>query len=213
MLRKILKTVASELLFNQLRYRPPVTRENTLYLTFDDGPTPRTTLEILNILDSFQVKASFFLSGSNVSKHPELVYRQLKDGHIIGNHGFLHRTPREIGANDYLNGIDKTQTLIDQVAGKRLYRMFRPPYGTLSLSTFPTIIRQGYQIVMWNFDSQDSFITDHIELINVATKFNDLGSTIMLLHDDGQITVDVLPELITHAFNSGYLIKPLPLAS
>lgn len=210
MIRPLIKTTASLLLAGRLRYSIPTGQGKALYLTFDDGPHPDQTPAILDILAEHDALASFFLSGTAVEKTPTLVTRILAAGHALGNHGYLHQRPDAIGRKAYLAGITRTQLLLEDIAGAPLPRLFRPPFGTLSLSTMPGILARGYRIIMWNHDSMDSFIRDDEQLLSIAAcKFTHLDSVIILCHDDQPQTVNLLPQLLSFAAAHDYPLKSL----
>lgn len=210
MTQSLIKTTATLLLAGRLRYSIPTGRGKALYLTFDDGPHPDQTPAVLDILAEHNTLASFFLSGTAAEKSPALVTRILAAGHSIGNHGYLHRRPAEIGRKAYLGGIDRTQLILENIAGEPLPRLFRPPFGTLSLATLPGIIGRGYRIIMWNHDSMDSFIhNDAQRLANTACQFTHLDSVILLCHDDQSQTVELLPHLLSFATAHDYPLKSL----
>ena len=210
MSRQLIKATATRLLGGRLRYSIPAHGNKNLYLSFDDGPHPKYTSAILDSLAEHAVTASFFLSGSAVEQYPELVLRIITEGHTVGNHGFLHQRPQAIGRSAFLTGIDRTQEALDKIAGKKLPRLFRPPYGTLTLTTLPGILSRGHRIIMWNHDSMDSFITEKSALFNAASNFTHMDSVIMLCHDDQPQTVQLLPQVIKFASANGYLVKHLP---
>lgn len=167
-----------------------------MVLTFDDGPNPLYTPDILDILRLNQVQATFFLSGEHAEKYPELVKRVVAEGHQLANHGFYHKRPGDIGWRRYRDGVIKTQQVIEQCAGGACSRYFRPPFGAVSIFSVLAVLAAGFKIVMWNFDSGDSFITDPQELLAESVKLLKLQRIILLMHDDYQQTVELLPMLL-----------------
>lgn len=118
---------------------PPVGKK--LYLTFDDGPVPEVTPDVLQILKQFNAKATFFCVGENVSKHPELFARIQSEGHAVGNHTYNHMQAWKTPAGEYLRNVDECKQIINS-------RLFRPPHGQIT----PWLIQQlqkDYKIIMW----------------------------------------------------------------
>src|SRR5690606_16098676 len=93
-----------------------------LYLTFDDGPVPEITIDILDILKSFNIKATFFCVGENILKHPEIYQRILTEGHQVGNHTHHHMKGWRNSLTDYIRDIKLCSNVLDS-------KLFRPPYG------------------------------------------------------------------------------------
>jgi peptidoglycan/xylan/chitin deacetylase (PgdA/CDA1 family) len=117
------------------------------YLTFDDGPDPSSTPRILDILNSHDVTAAFFCTGSNVIRSPGLLARIASEGHTIGNHGFSHlnglKTPIRTYCSDVFKGRDVTSS-----------NLFRPPYGRLRVRQY-MILERSMKIVFWDIMPYD----------------------------------------------------------
>lgn len=125
------------------------TTEKIIYLTFDDGPVPGPTEFVLETLATVNAKATFFCIGDNVSKHPNVFRKIQEQGHRIGNHTFNHVKGWSMSPADYLQNINRCETLLDQAA----LSMFRPPYGQIKRSQIDAL--KHYQIVMWDVLTQD----------------------------------------------------------
>src|SRR5690606_29946330 len=133
------------------------TNDKTLYLTFDDGPTPHITKWALNTLKSFNAKATFFCIGKNIETHPDIFKDIINDGHAIGNHTYNHVKGWKTKTSDYLLEIEKTQTIISSqtINYSNIVPLFRPPYGQIMPKQGKELIKQGYKIVMWDVISFD----------------------------------------------------------
>jgi peptidoglycan-N-acetylglucosamine deacetylase len=121
-----------------------------IYLTFDDGPIPIVTPFVLNILQQYNAKATFFCIGDNVVKHPE-VYEQVKNaGHTIGNHTYNHLKGWETDDQTYLENFLEADKIIDS-------KLFRPPYARIKRSQIKLLkaAKPGLKIIMWNILSAD----------------------------------------------------------
>ena len=101
------------------------TQEKKLFLTFDDGPHPRITPTVLDLLRVYNAKATFFCIGNNIEKYPEVYTRILQEGHTVGNHTFNHLNGWRVSDEDYFLNISKAKKWIDST-------FFRPPYGRLT---------------------------------------------------------------------------------
>lgn len=149
--------------------------EKVMYLTFDDGPIPEVTLEVLTILKSYNAKATFFMVGENVQRYPEVLQKIIADGHNIGNHTFNHLNGVKVSDKDYYRNILMAKEHINS-------KLFRPPYGRIRTRQIMEI-KKHYQIVLWSVLSGDfdQSITDEKCLKNVI-KHSKSGS-IVVFHD------------------------------
>lgn len=165
-------------------------------LTFDDGPDPRNTPRILDILEAAHATATFFVQGKNAEAHPALVREVVARGHQIGNHGYLHLDARRTNLRTYVEDTKHAQNVLENILGRRIEKIFRPPYGNITGPSFLTLTWQGFRFVFWSVDSRDSFIreapalTAHIDSLPIA------GGDILLLHEDYAHTVESLPHIL-----------------
>lgn len=163
----------------------------TLYLTFDDGPIPELTPWVLDILDKYQIKATFFCVGENVLKYPEIVKRIQNDGHKIGNHTYNHLKGWGISNKQYFNNIKECNNLLES-------NLFRPPYGRIKHSQYKSI-KKIYKVVFWDVLSHDysSKISPEACLKN-SIKYTRNGS-IIVFHDNLKAEINLkytLPQYI-----------------
>ena len=149
--------------------------EKVIYLTFDDGPVPIVTPAVLELLKSYNAKATFFMVGENAQRYPEILKQILADGHQIGNHTFNHLNGTKVSDKDYYRNILMAKDYIDS-------DLFRPPYGRIRPRQILEIKKQ-YQIVLWSVLSGDfdQNISDEKCLRNVI-KHSKSGS-IIVFHD------------------------------
>ncbi len=151
------------------------TEEKTVYLTFDDGPTPGVTRWVLEQLKEYDAKATFFCLGKNVKLYPAIFEETLKEGHAVGNHTYNHLDGWKSNRKKYLEDIERC----DQVFSSKY---FRPPYGKLKPG-IRTTIREKYEIVMWDvmaYDFDQSISSDQC-LRNVLD--NVKTGSIIVFHD------------------------------
>lgn len=179
-------------------------------LTFDDGPWPRTTQEILKILKKEKISATFFLVGQYLKAHPEIAKQVVAEGHAIGNHTWHHwygQMSQPIAAQE----IDNTAKLIYQTTGIRSF-VFRPPGGLLNNGVVDYAKAQNYVTVMWSIDSMDYHPYSATELVENVTGKAEPGG-IVLMHDGGgnrTATVKALPEIVAQLKKLGYSFVTVP---
>nr|WP_246168189.1 polysaccharide deacetylase family protein [Fundicoccus ignavus] len=177
-------------------------------LTFDDGPNPSYTPQVLDILAQYDVKATFFLLGQEVVKYPELVKEIADAGHLVENHSFGHPDFATISDDELLDEINRTQEAIYDAAGI-LPTMYRMPYGSGGarvVQMFPDL-----QSVIWNVDSED-WVSEDAYTIYLNVMENLLQHTVLLMHDKDQSTVDSLELLIPELIAQGYeFVSPLEI--
>lgn len=175
-------------------------------LTFDDGPNPLYTQQVLDILAQYDVKATFFLLGQEVVRHPELAKKIVEEGHTVANHSFGHPNLADISDEEVLQEINQTQAAIFDATGVTA-TMYRMPYGAGGarvVNMFPEL-----ESVIWNVDSED-WISDDAYLIYENVAANMLPHTVILMHDKHQSTVDSLELIIPDLLDQGYeFVDPL----
>ena len=147
----------------------------TVYLTFDDGPIPEATPWVLEVLDRFGIKATFFMVGDNARRYPELVDKVKKAGHKIANHSFHHIRGLHINKQDYMNDVE----LCEEITQTKL---FRPPHGYMTPSQLKALKRK-YKIVMFDLVTRDySKRVNADDVVRNIKKYSRDGS-IIVFHD------------------------------
>jgi peptidoglycan-N-acetylglucosamine deacetylase len=194
----ILKPIMGDMLWNI----DSETKE--LFLTFDDGPTPRLTEWVLDILSSFEAKATFFCLGKNVEQFPEIYQRIIDEGHVVGNHTYDHPNGWKTKDSSYCNNVKQCSELVDS-------KLFRPPYGKISRSQH-TVLKDDYTIVMWDVLSGDFdlSITPEKCLGNVIS--NSSKGSIIVMHDSLKAEKNLryaLPKMLDHFTSDGFMFKNL----
>ncbi|NET35195.1 MAG: polysaccharide deacetylase family protein [Cyanothece sp. SIO1E1] len=188
---------------------PPVGTEKRVALTFDDGPWPETTAQVLEILDQHQIRATFFWVGQYLQRYPEIAKQVVAAGHAIGNHSWSHPLD-QMDAKTAAQELEKTAQLIDQVTGVKT-RFFRPPGGFLDTELAAYAQAQNYAITLWSANSEDYYVSAPILIDNVLRRVEPGG--IVLMHDGGgnrQATVEALPQIITTLQRQGYQFVTVP---
>lgn len=177
---------------------------DAVYLTIDDGPTPEITPQVLEILNRYNVKATFFCLGKNVDQYPEL-YRMILDaGHKTGNHSYSHGKGWRLSTEHYVEDVDLAAQMINS-------ELFRPPYGRITKRQ-AKVLAQRYSLVMGNIVSEDynHSITPDRCLENVTRHVK--GGSIIVFHDSVKSfrnTEYALPRAIEHIKNIGLEFKTL----
>lgn len=123
------------------------TLKPSIYLTFDDGPTPGVTEWVLDILKRYDAKATFFCIGKNVAAHPELYQQLIAEGHAVGNHTYHHLNGWKTTKKKYLEDVEKGAQLINS-------KLFRPPYGKITPKQIEEL-KKEFKIVMWSVLTKD----------------------------------------------------------
>ena len=173
------------------------TTEKLLCLTFDDGPNPDSTPQILNILDLCKIKALFFCDGRAAEKYPDLINQITSKGHIIGNHGYNHLNGWKTSTENYIADIEKAAAITS--AG-----LFRPPYGRLRFMEYRKL-KKKYKIVFWDlmpYDFDASFGSEN-SLKILKSKLRP-GSVIVLHDNPNSAAIKILKEFLAFAVGEGY---------
>lgn len=176
-----------------------VPRQKVIALTFDDGPSDKTTPTILTILKKKKVPATFFMLGQQAEKFPDLVKTIADDGHELANHSYSHPNLTELSADETRQQINQTQAAIYKASGI-LPKYVRPPYGSFN---YETAVAIGLPLVNWSVDSLD-WKTKNSKKIGEEIKTTLGNDSIVLMHDIHQETADALEKLITDLQKDGY---------
>lgn len=191
------------------------------YLTFDDGPTIKATPKILDVLKEENVKATFFVIGKYVQKHPEIVKREFDEGHYIANHGYNHDNSKLYKSNDdFLNEIISTDSEIGKAIGIDNYssHLFRFPNGYMSPSyksrkkqVVKLLDSINYSYIDWNClnkDSEKKYSSEQL-LNNLKKTSKNKGTLIVLMHDTMDVSNSsaVLKASIDYLRSEGYEFK------
>lgn len=175
------------------------TIKKEIFLTFDDGPHPEITLKVLDILDEYKAKATFFCVGENVDKHPQTYSEILKRGHKTGNHTYNHLKGWVTKNKEYYQNINKCAARIDS-------NLFRPPYGRIGLSQISTL-KNEYSIIMWSVLSRDfDRKVKPDECLRNAVSNSKKGS-IVVFHDSlksAENMLYTLPKFLDHFSKQGF---------
>lgn len=168
--------------------------KNEIALTFDDGPDYNTN-QILDLLQKYQMKATFFCIGTQVEKHPEIASRIVNEGHIIGNHTYTHTSKMGFLSREKLiNEIEKCNDVIEKTTGRKTM-LYRPPFGVTNPNVAKAVEKNGLTVIGWNVRSLDTMITCEEKLLKRLLQRISAGS-IVLLHDNRSVTLQTLEQLL-----------------
>lgn len=173
-----------------------------VYLTFDDGPIPEITPWVLDLLDKYNIKATFFLVGDNIRKHPKEFKMILERGHKVGNHTFNHISGLKYLSYNYLANTNKADELIKS-------KLFRPPHGWMRWGQY-MVLSHRYTVVMWDLVTRDySKRLNGRQVLDNVKKYVRNGS-IITFHDSIKSEKNLkyaLPRAIEWLLEQGYEFK------
>ncbi len=174
-------------------------------ITFDDGPHPTFTPQVLDVLRRYGVGATFFCVGLNVNAYPELVGRATDEGHLVGNHTWSHPFLPDLTRDELLRQVDATNGALANAAG-RSSSLVRPPYGSRTPEVLGWLAEHGMTTVLWDVDTQDWSVPGTEAVVAAAAKLATEGS-VVLMHDAGgdrTQTVAALPRILETLLERGY---------
>lgn len=174
-----------------------------LALTFDDGPDPECTPEILKILTSYNISATFFIVGNNAIKYPEIIKNIINSGHEIGNHSFSHQLIPNLSAEKKKDEVIRNQETIFKISGVKT-NLFRPPQTRLDMASLTMLWGLRQQIVFWSVSAEDYKNDGEYNILKRINKKTVQGGDIISFHDDSKNTVKVLSKIITELHSSGF---------
>jgi len=179
--------------------------EKAVYLTFDDGPIPEVTPRVLDILDHYGIKATFFMVGDNVRKHPAEFEMVKARGHRLGNHTYNHLAGFKHHSAEYVRNAHKANTYLHT-------DLFRPPHGWLRHRQYH-FLKRHYRLVMWDLVTRDySKNLNATDVVNNVKRYTRPGS-IITFHDSLRSADKLwtaLPESIEWLMAQGYEFKTIP---
>ena len=177
-----------------------------VYLTFDDGPIPEVTPWVLDTLDRYGIKATFFMVGDNVARNPELFREVKRRGHSYGNHTMHHLQGMKVTSYRYMHDITEANDLIDSP-------LFRPPHGIIRWAQ-ARAIKDRYNIILYDLVTRDysSKLSPEQVMQNVRRYVR--NGSIIVFHDSLKAEKNmkaVLPRAIEYLLSLGYSFEPIPM--
>ncbi len=180
------------------------TDKKEIYLTFDDGPHPKITLQVLKILNKFKAKATFFCVGENISKYPNTYKLITSNGHRVGNHSYNHINGWKSSNKEYFTNIEKAEKLIHS-------NLFRPPYGRVTPMQIKFLKKQ-YSIVMWSVLTYDFDKKVSKEQCLKNSIINTKPGSVVVFHDSIKSADNLLyalPLFLKYFTDNGFIFKML----
>ncbi|MDE6467992.1 MAG: polysaccharide deacetylase family protein [Muribaculaceae bacterium] len=177
-----------------------------VYLTFDDGPIPEETPWVLDVLDRYGIKATFFMVGDNVRRHPELLQEVRRRGHSYGNHTMHHLQGMKVRAHRYMRDVAQARELIDS-------SLFRPPHGLIRWKQAKAL-KEHFNIVMYDLVTRDYSRKLSPERVLENVKRYARNGSIIVFHDSIKASRNMrqaLPAAIEWLLEKGYEFRPIPM--
>ncbi|WP_103069912.1 polysaccharide deacetylase family protein [Aquimarina sediminis] len=186
-----------------------------LYLTFDDGPIPSITEFVLEQLNQYNAKATFFCIGDNIQKHPKIFNQILSEKHAIGNHTMNHLKAWKNNLDTYIkNTLDCQSVIQEHSSDRNTQQLFRPPYGQISRTKFNELEKLGYKIILWDVLSKD-WVQDILpkKCTQNVIQNTEQGS-IIVFHDSQKASKNLtlaLPEVLDYFTKQGFVFDAIKL--
>lgn len=196
----------SHLLYKKLVWKMPAAPQPAIYLTFDDGPHPKATPYVLQQLDKYQARATFFCIGKNVAEFPGIYNDILAAGHTVANHTYSHLNGWKASAEAYLENIK-------QAAGKITGKLFRPPYGKIKRAQANLLLDAGWKIYMWDVLSGDFDVNITAQKCLQNTLQNIEPGSIVVFHDSEKAWERMsytLPRVLEYCKEKNWRLEALP---
>ncbi|MBL7681881.1 MAG: polysaccharide deacetylase family protein [Flavipsychrobacter sp.] len=198
----------SRFFYCHLNWKMPQEAKPSVYLTFDDGPHPTITPFVLEQLQQYDAKATFFCIGKNVAQHTDIYKRTIAEGHTVGNHTHNHMNGWFTKTETYLQNTEQAAKLIKS-------KLFRPPYGRIKRSQANRLMRQKpfYNIYMWDVLSADFDTTLAPEQCLANVLGNIEPGSIVVFHDSEKAWDRMsfaLPKVLAYCKEKGWDMKALP---
>ena len=186
-------------------YHNRVNDDNMIALTFDDGPHPKYTRQILDVLDEYGIPATFFFVGENVSYYQDTAREVVKRGHEIGNHTYSHPKVSKQSDVAFREELVRCENIIEQVTGV-CPKVFRPPQGSWNQRVYDIARERDYSVILWDLDTLDWAHTPSEKIASYILE-NAKSGNIILMHDyhsGGCTTIDAMRMFIPNLIEQGY---------
>ena len=186
-------------------------QKNTVALTFDDGPHPKYTSELLDVLKILDVKATFFVIGENAERNPELIKRIVSEGHTLGHHSYSHsKNWGWLSTEKVKEEIEKSIVLLEKIGGqKSIY--FRPPFGVTNPNIAKAIRFLGLVSVGWTLRSYDTTYTPDMVIRKIGKRIK--SGDIILMHDHLSSTPKVVETIVKESQKNGLIFVNLEVSN
>jgi peptidoglycan/xylan/chitin deacetylase (PgdA/CDA1 family) len=169
---------------------------NSIYLTYDDGPDPDATPDLLDLLDKNSAKATFFVIGNLAEKHPDIVKDIFDRGHTVANHSYNHSKFSKLSLDEQLKEIEQTNEALFNITGEHC-KIFRPPQGFISISLLFALYKKGICTINWSRDSDDCRYSSEEVIKNIENKPL-CKDDIVLMHDDSRDAILITQNIFSN---------------
>ncbi len=185
------------------RLKPSCDRQ--ILLTFDDGPHPETTAQVLGLLRKYEARAIFFVIGSRIHRAPDLLSRIVDEGHLLGNHTYTHPLDRQFGFRDYKADLLRCEEVIRKHASVPL-QYHRPPSGTVSMATAFAPRSLGLRTILWSVEGQDWSLQSKEEALRRSRQIAAMARPrdIICFHDEEPASAALLQDLLPRLSDRGF---------
>jgi len=197
-------------LLTGLTWRRPGT-DNTIYLTFDDGPIPDVTEFVLDQLQQYHAQATFFCVGENLFRNPIIAQKAVSAGHSLGNHTYNHRKGWETTTAAYLQNTQECEAELEKLCPDRTSKLFRPPHGRCTRQQYREL-KVNYHLIMWDVLTYDFDANLPPEKCLAKSIKNTRPGSIVVFHDSLKARQNlqyVLPRYLAHFSGLGFQFKAL----
>ena len=186
----------------------PTDKGKTVALTFDDCPDAKNTAKVLDILQSNNIKATFFMIGQNVSWFPTVTKRAYNEGNLVLSHSYTHPYLTQLKKDELINELTLTDNIIYKTIGKKP-AIIRPPYGDVNKDVIDLLNDKGYKTIIWSTDSLDWANPGNESNVSTNVLDNIRPGDIILMHGYKDVTVNALPGIIKQLKEKGYQFEKI----
>jgi len=180
-----------------------------LSLTIDDGPDEEYTPQLLRVLAEANVRATFFVVGSRAERHPQVLRDIAAGGHELANHSLTHADFSAIGWEQARHETTATRQVLERLAPGANGRLFRPPFGTVSIGSTLVQWLAGHTVVLWNRDFKDYLAANAAEVTDRVDATRFAGGDIILYHGTNRAAIEALPAVIAAVRRAGFDFVPV----
>ena len=195
----------------QVAPKKNVSKGKVIYLTFDDGPTVSYTKKVLNVLDEYDARATFFELGDEATAHPELTRLVVARGHALGSHTWNHRDLRRLSRTKVDHQLSRTSTALGKISGRPITCM-RPPYGAVNARVKKAVRAEDLHLKLWDIDPRDWKRPGAAAIARRVVSHAHSGA-VSLMHDGGgnrSQSVKALERILRKLSKRGYAFESLP---
>jgi len=177
--------------------------DKKIAITFDSANAPAKTLQILDLLDRYGAKCTFFLQGTYVKANPDIAREIMSRGHEVGNHSYSHPNMPDLTNDEILRDFQKSEAIFTEVLGAPV-SAYRPPSGHSTQRDRAIARALGQEVFKWDIDSRDGFSDSTLNTVVKRVQNNAVSGSIILMHVYGKHTLDALEQLLPYYIDQGY---------